>query len=57
MRCSARPTGLKLSTAALQIPMPVAEQADFLSDVVTAADNLVDLLDQFEALPPVTTAE
>ena len=48
--------GLKLSTAALRIPMSISEQAEFLDDILVAADELLALLDEFEALPTVTTA-
>ena len=43
---------LKLCVSAFEMPLESSEKLEFLSDIESATDKLVELLDRFEAVNP-----
>jgi hypothetical protein len=43
---------LKLCVSAFEMPLETSEKLEFLSDIESATDKLVELLDRFEVLTP-----
>lgn len=48
---------LKLCTSALELPLSVSEQIEFLADIEMAASRLIGLMQDVEAIPDVAESD